>query len=87
MCANRTGAVERGSCDESSGEEEVLDFPTIGGIEDFVERVASPEVEHVARISELGPCAGDSCVVPHGRAERRADIGEVELSVGAWLDG
>lgn len=87
VCTNRTGSVEGGSCDEACGEEEVLDFPSIGGVEDFVEGVASPEVEHVARIGELGSRAGDPRVVPHGGSEGGADIGEVELRVGAWLDG
>lgn len=51
--ANRSRAVEGGPCDETGCVQEVLDFPSIRGVEDFVECVAAPEIEHVARVSEL----------------------------------
>ena len=78
MAAARLGAPERGACDEGADHEHVLGFPAGGVVEDLVEGVAGPEVDHFEHALEFVPGAFDADVLPHRGAEGGPDVGEVE---------
>lgn len=79
-------APERASGDECGDEEEVLGLPAGWRVEDFVEGVAGPEVDHLAGVLEARAGAFDAGVPPHGGAKAAENIREIEFTGFAGAD-
>ena len=81
MSPARLFARTRGRGHQRRAGKQILQFPPADVVEDLVQRVAAPEVDHVQRIIKAVAGADDSDIAPHRAAEARADIDEVEFAL------